>query len=454
MAKDGKEQNQAAGGAVDSHLSQMTGGGDAAGGGLNKQEAKANANNPEKAEIDYGLSAVAKNPKKSMATMFVFLFVIGILAYYFLFSGDDSKKKKSDDPTEIHAESAPQSQPDDIPVPSIPNSDVPTPPAPDENSQQPQPGDEQPKPKDATPPAPAANAPPGSPGSDSPAFNQQQVANKIKQQQDAQKRAEQRIKSGIMVQGGGGSGGDSTQQSQANLAAQGNFNPAQTSATQAQVTKVGNFSSMIAQGKIMDAVLESTIVSAYPGTVRALITQDVYSEKGANVLVPKGSRLLGTFSAGFAAGQNRINVVWNRLIMPNGYDIALDSQSTGPEGVVGVEGETHTEIAQTLANALLVSTINIAFAKAAQSLTNTSSQTQSTSTNSTGTTTTTGVTDPTRDAISQATQSFNQSLQSFVQQNFVVQPFVSVQHGTRVKVFVNKDLLFPSNMANGINLIQ
>lgn len=451
MAKDGRDQNQSmsagGGSAVESHLSQMSGG------GINQQAAQANANSPEKAEIDYGLSAVAKNPKKSMVTMIVFLVIVGIAAYYFLFDDDKSKNTTTQDPTSINADVAPSSEPNDIPIPSIPSGNIAPPPPPEEQTSTPltpPPGpsaaDDK---KDATPPA----AKPPAPNFENQAMEQQKIANEMRAKQEEQKRAQQRITSGIMVQGGKSSGKDA-QQSQAQLASNGDFLPQQTAATQTQITKMGNLSTMIAQGKIIDTVLESTIVSSYPGTVRALITMDVFSEKGENVLIPKGSRLLGTFSSGFAAGQNRVNIVWNRLIMPNGYDISVDSQSIGPEGIIGVEGEVHTEIGKTLTNALLVSAINIAFTEAANKLTNTKPQSQTTTTSSSGDITNTSVNDPTRDAITSASNSFNQSIQSFVQQNFIVQPFISIQHGTRVKVFVNKDLLFPSNLANGVNFIQ
>lgn len=434
---------------VDEHINQM-----------NKDQPSFPEDDSEKAEIDYGLSAVAQNPKKNIIVMVVVVLIVGGLAYYFLFD-TSAKKQSTPSSTDIPTNIADNSN---IAVPSIPSGQI-SPPAPSiqdqetsskkDNSKKKKKSDNQTiTPKPSIPPAPQQTSV-NQPYNDfqRQAELRQALQLKLRDQQQAQKREEQRIKSGIMVKQGGGT--DNSNKNQANiLAAQGKFIPGETSATQQQITRVGNMSSLIAQGKIIDGVLESSAISTYPGPVRALVTRDVYSEKGENVLIPKGSRLIGTFASGYTAGQNRVMITWNRLIMPNGYDIAVDSPSAGPEGILGVEGKVHTEIAQTLTNSVLVSALNIAFADIAQSLTNTKSSQTTTTVDTSGNQTTTSNSNPTQNAINQAAQNFGQTIQSYVQQNFIVKPYISIPHGTRIKILVNKDLLFPNNLANGVNIIK
>jgi type IV secretion system protein VirB10 len=402
-------------------------------------EEEHNENDPEKAEIDYGLSAVAQNPKQSIITMIIIVLIIGGLAYYFFFRTTTPKKQTSDI---IPIQPADQySQP--VNIPSIPS--VPVPPTPTQDFSQPstvtppvQSKPVEPKKDAPTPPQPTLTP-------HAPVLTQEAV--------NAQQSAAQRLKANIMVKQGSVTA-DSKNKNANPLAAQGIFIPEQTSATQQQVTQVGEMSTLIAQGKVIDAVLESSIISYYPGPVRALTTRDVFSEQGNNVLVPKGSRLIGTFVSGYVPGQDRIMITWNRLIMPSGYDIAIDSPSADPEGILGTQGDVNTQFAQIIANAALVSALNIAFTKVASNATNSNSATSTSASVSSGTTQTVTTQTPTQAAIAQAGQNFGQTLQNYAQQNFVTKPYISIPHGTRVNIFVNKDLLFPQNMANGVNVVK
>jgi len=47
------------------------------------------------------------------------------------------------------------------------------------------------------------------------------------------------------------------------------------------------------------------------------------SVSGDHLLIPQGARLLGAYDAAAAHGDRRLLLVWNRLIMPNGWSIPL-----------------------------------------------------------------------------------------------------------------------------------
>lgn len=57
-----------------------------------------------------------------------------------------------------------------------------------------------------------------------------------------------------------------------------------------------NMHLILGRGKMLDVIIESTVNTDFGGEIRAIISRDVYSEWGRNILIPKGSRVLGTYN--------------------------------------------------------------------------------------------------------------------------------------------------------------
>lgn len=56
-------------------------------------------------------------------------------------------------------------------------------------------------------------------------------------------------------------------------------------------------------------------------------TANVYdSPTGRILLIPQGARLIGVYDSEVAAGQTRVLLAWDRLIMPDGRSIVLERQ--------------------------------------------------------------------------------------------------------------------------------
>jgi type IV secretory pathway VirB10-like protein len=71
-------------------------------------------------------------------------------------------------------------------------------------------------------------------------------------------------------------------------------------------------------GSILPAVLISGINSDLPGPILAQVSQNVLdSATGRSVLVPQGSRLIGTYQTASSYSQQRVQIAWQRLIFPN-----------------------------------------------------------------------------------------------------------------------------------------
>lgn len=88
-------------------------------------------------------------------------------------------------------------------------------------------------------------------------------------------------------------------------------------------------------GEMIPATLETAIHSELPGMVRAITTRDIYSLEGENLLIPRGSTLVGQFNSAITEGQSRILVVWNRLQLANGVIVTLNSPGTDSIGRSG-----------------------------------------------------------------------------------------------------------------------
>jgi len=75
---------------------------------------------------------------------------------------------------------------------------------------------------------------------------------------------------------------------------------------------------------ILETVLVNRLAGAAVGPVITMITTDVYSLNGTNLLIPRGTRLLGRVTAVSGLNQERLFVAFHRMIMPDGYSVSLD----------------------------------------------------------------------------------------------------------------------------------
>lgn len=91
-------------------------------------------------------------------------------------------------------------------------------------------------------------------------------------------------------------------------------------------------------GSIIAASLITGLNSDLPGLVTAQITENAYdSVTGKTLLLPQGSRLIGSYDSVVAFGQSRALVVWQRIILPDGSSIRIDNvPASDTEGYAGL----------------------------------------------------------------------------------------------------------------------
>ena len=102
----------------------------------------------------------------------------------------------------------------------------------------------------------------------------------------------------------------------------------------------------IKAGDVIPAALVTALNSDLPGRIIAQVTAPVYDTvTGQHLLIPQGSRLIGTYTNGTRYGDRRLLLVWNRLILPNGWSINLqDMNATDPGGASGLTDRTDNHL--------------------------------------------------------------------------------------------------------------
>jgi type IV secretion system protein VirB10 len=127
----------------------------------------------------------------------------------------------------------------------------------------------------------------------------------------------------------------------------------------ARASTLRNRRTTVPQGTLIPAVLETALDSTRPGLARALVQRDVRGFDGQQVLIARGSRLIGEYRADLQPGQNRASVMWTRLVQPNGVTIALASPAADTLGRGGVRGKVNNHFLERFGAAILQSTLDV-----------------------------------------------------------------------------------------------
>ncbi|MCI7224326.1 MAG: TrbI/VirB10 family protein [Fusobacterium gastrosuis] len=79
-------------------------------------------------------------------------------------------------------------------------------------------------------------------------------------------------------------------------------------------------------GNFIPAILLSGVDSQIEGNMIGFVRENVYdSVNGKHLLIPKGTKIIGAYNSGVSFGQDRLLIVWQRLIFPNGKSLMLDN---------------------------------------------------------------------------------------------------------------------------------
>lgn len=95
---------------------------------------------------------------------------------------------------------------------------------------------------------------------------------------------------------------------------------------------------LLSSGSVIAASLVTGLNSDLPGLVVAQVSENVFdSVTGRTLLIPQGARLIGRYESNTRYGQQRVFLVWQRIIWPDGSSLTLgDAPASDPSGYAGV----------------------------------------------------------------------------------------------------------------------
>ena len=181
-------------------------------------------------------------------------------------------------------------------------------------------------------------------------------------------------------------------------------------------------------GAVLPATLISGINSDLPGQIMAQVAQDVYdTPTGKHLLIPQGSRLVGTYNNGVVYGQERVLVAWTRIVFPDGKALDIGSMpGTDGGGYAGFADKVNHHYVRLFASAILMSAVTAGV---------TYSQRQSDGGDSDRT--------DASSVLSEALgQQLGQATAQLLAKNLSIAPTIEIRPGYRFNVIVTKDLTF------------
>ena len=174
-------------------------------------------------------------------------------------------------------------------------------------------------------------------------------------------------------------------------------------------------------GDFIPATLQTGINSDLPSKVIvAVVSENVRDTiSGKHILIPQGTRVVGTYDSSVTFGQERLLVVWQRLIFPDGKSIGLDNmQGVDLSGKAGITGEIDNHFGTLLKGVVLSSIMGSAGAI---------------------------VTDRKNDWRGAAAEGAGEQIvnigNTFAEKSLSRQPTISIEPGERFNIMVHSDLI-------------
>jgi type IV secretory pathway VirB10-like protein len=177
---------------------------------------------------------------------------------------------------------------------------------------------------------------------------------------------------------------------------------------------------IVQAGSIVPAALITGIRSDLPGQITAQVTANVYdSPTGRILLIPQGARLIGEYDSEIAAGQTRVLLAWDRLIMPDGRSIVLERQpGADGAGFAGLQDRVNQHWGNLLKAAAVSTLLGVGAELGADS-----------------------EDDLTRALRRGSQDTINQTGQQIVRRQLNVQPTLTIRPGHPLRVVITRDLM-------------
>ncbi|MGD9826549.1 TrbI/VirB10 family protein [Desulfobacter sp.] len=185
----------------------------------------------------------------------------------------------------------------------------------------------------------------------------------------------------------------------------------------------------IKTGAIIPVVLITGIDSTLPGYISGQVSQDVWdTATGYNLLIPQGAKVFGQYQNNIIMGQERVFVVWQRLIFPDGRTMTLKDMPGGDQlGYAGLKDKVNNHYFRIYGHALLMSLVTGGTAYAINTLDSDNSDETTTLNESMGTA---------------FADQMGQTTMRLLEKHMNMSPTLSIRPGYRLNIIAVKDLEF------------
>lgn len=181
----------------------------------------------------------------------------------------------------------------------------------------------------------------------------------------------------------------------------------------------------VKQGTVIPALMITGINSDLPGQIIAQVSQNVFdSVTGQKLLIPQGTKIVGSYDSFVALGQERALVAWRRLIFPDGKSLELLNMAGADQaGFAGFSDQVNNHYLRTFTGAILLSLIGSGY-QLSQPAQRVGDQVTANSI-----------------IAAQMGQQLSQVSGEMIRRNLDLQPTIEIRPGYRFNVMVNKDMI-------------
>ena len=177
------------------------------------------------------------------------------------------------------------------------------------------------------------------------------------------------------------------------------------------------------EGTVLEGVVTNHIDGGFNGPILVMLTTDYYSHDHQQLLMPQGTRLIGTVQSVGSQGQRKLMVTFHRAVCPDGFSLDFDKyMGLDPIGTTGLASHVDNHLLSSFAAAAAIGGLG-----GLAQIGNTAS-----------------VLSPSaevRDGISsQTSQEAEQILNHFLNRL----PVITLKEGSRARVYIGRDILIPS----------
>ncbi len=176
------------------------------------------------------------------------------------------------------------------------------------------------------------------------------------------------------------------------------------------------------EGSVFEGVVINHVDGGLPGPILLMLTTDYYSHDHQQLLLPQGTRLVGSVQAVNTSQARKMVVSFHRAICPDGFSVDLDKfAGLDPLGTAGLATKVDNRYLQTFAVAAAIGGLGGLAQVGNNNILDPSAQIRN------------GIS-------SQSSQEAEQILNHFLNRL----PIITLKEGSRARVYIGRDLLIPS----------